>query len=729
MAQVDVILDVDAWRRRVQEEEARVRAATPEPPVIPESLFEDSLAVSPADPATTGVPTFEEWQAQKRSRDSRFGTATDEQIAEARQVRADKIRAWARDPEWHSNPFPKPVGLEAIIARESGMDPKKTATARWFAEKTKLPFEFVEKNIDWVVKEWKAHSFDTEKMHRESPAITHLLQRAPGNFAVIADDMAHAANYEKNALAPWKASLHRGPAQVEAALRSMFGYAGGGRVEKATSTAQAAVAKGHRPEIAEGLALLSLVGIDIVDDKLVESFSDLNDERISHLKEAHLNRWFGEPSGLEIDERRIAVEVGTAAPQLVQSYGLAAVGAGIGFLVAGPVGAAIGMKAAPMANAFMMEYGPAYDALREYESDGRMFDESTARMGAIGIALVNAAIEIASMSTVLRAGKSVIRGGGKEAARGVVTNLGIAAMRSWLKKSGRKELLKSAAKLWLTSAAAEGTEEFFQDLTQVGARVILKSVEGGEWRPENAAENIGNAFDAFYSTAIGMLALGPLTAGGTAAFGYKRARRADRVAAIYGALSGTKLKMAEEGMGDELVHLAQDYAERTGAPDSFYLSVEDFESVVSKMKDEDGNPLAPEAVASAAFSDPSAYATAKRDGTDIAIPVGDMISKLAGTKFARAILPYVSMHSGGASVISELGVEAARKALSDQGVHLKGLLETAVSEYTPEQQQIYEAERIEIEKQLFEQADIRVHTFTHPEGAARISLTTDTTGA
>lgn len=49
----------------------------------------------------------------------------------------------------------------------------------------------------------------------------------------------------------------------------------------------------------------------------------------------------------------------------------------------------------------------------------------------------------------------------------------------------------------------------------------------------------------------------------------------------------------------------------------------------------------------------------------------------------------------------------------------------------PELKQLIDCEQpdnfllFEIEKQLFEQADVRVHTFTHPEGSERIALTTD----
>ena len=39
--------------------------------------------------------------------------------------------------------------------------------------------------------------------------------------------------------------------------------------------------------------------------------------------------------------------------------------------------------------------------------------------------------------------------------------------------------------------------------------------------------------------------------------------------------------------------------------------------------------------------------------------------------------------------------------------------------------QAHERATFEIEKLLFERASTKIHTFTHPEGGRRISLTTD----
>ena len=174
------------------------------------------------------------------------------------------------------------------------------------------------------------------------------------------------------------------------------------------------------------------------------------------------------------------------------ALGAAAGSAGgpIGTGVTATTGFATGMAFGSTLEMFKMEAGSAYlDLIRTKDKDGRGMDPTLARGAALGIGLINAALENLQLKTVIenipggRAALEALKGGGAKRLMNVPT------IRGALLKLGKEKL---------EDITEESFQEMAQEIVPIVAGELAKAISGREFEHvsvEDAVNQVGRQGD------------------------------------------------------------------------------------------------------------------------------------------------------------------------------------------------------------------------------------------
>ena len=544
-----------------------------------------------------------------------------------------------------------------VGAVNQNLDPDREASVQRVSKKLGMPPDAVRPLLDEYEKEADRPQVDLKLLHDTDPVLSRFVTKRPG----VADDDISELRGLTWAIKGFGFAMEQGKAQVE-------------------------VGK---------IGLKQLEGTATPEDKA----------RATELERGIMSRYLGDETWLQ----SAFIEAGKMLPQLTGATEYASVGAAGAFLAgqAGPQVAIpeelFSMPGAALAGTFLWTYQQeAGGAFREFDAienprTGEGLDPEDVRIAALSTGIVNGIVEGLSIGRFLKH------------VPGAKQFLGGLMERKLRQHITSRTLTRAAGRYGLTTAttmAVEGSAEFTQEMSTIGAAAILKQVDAGEWEPENWKENFERAFEAFSKGAGASMFLGGATGMPSLYNDVRTSRKATnhraRLEMQTGHVRKSKLFKRSPELGEEEVKDQLDSAPQ--AAKNIYVPVEKWNEALEKA-DLDPRIIADQIIGEGAH----AQATADGGQGDLVIPVERYLSKVSLTELHEVIADDTRSDPEGRSI------NETRQLQKDVEADLKKAIQFA-EEAEPDAL----PEMTEAEKTIFEQEEAAILGSTGNAEAARV---------
>ena len=495
------------------------------------------------------------------------------------------------------------TALRQSLNAATATPPDTAARALEYAERLNLPRGTVERNLEVIERRDAVERNDYDKLLDELPVLSAWLTESPDNAAVAQDDLDQLGTLE--ALTSALATGYRHGRHTTELGRLGYQLAAGDRDPstlrrlEALERDLAAAPGGHGFSAQWVYPAAKYIG------QMLESGAK------------GLETGF---AGASAGAAAAAI-AGQLGPQVAAPEEVVTVPA------AAALGFSAGIKSGFIADAYTVEAGHAYLELsRARGAAGEQIDETTKRSAAVGVGLINAALEYLGIKLVVApwktAAKKFVSDGTRDAlvtptVRRAVANFGAA---------------------YATAIAGEVTTEVLQESTNVLAEELAKFVTEGEFAtlansPEQRDATIERLFDVASETFRGMALIGLPGATVNLTADVRNVARARENQNFFTALGQTaeasKLRERLPGKLQEFVARAT----ADGPVENVYIPVEAFATYFQ------GAAVDARTVATELLGDANAYDAALRTGEDLKIPTAVYAAKLAGTAHHKALAP------------------------------------------------------------------------------------------
>lgn len=593
--------------------------------------------------------------------------------------------------------------LGAVMEASLSKLPDRHASILEIARKTGAPTDVIEQRFPEFQQAFEASNLDARQFKAKNPELAKILLDRPelgpvvmrderisalrnqlrganatstaveaivGSVGDITPDQAAKLPwYTRAAIAVAKLGLpDRQPAGIDEGVRKAMETVEGatpdiGRAAGSVPPRQVAV---REERVAQGLTGLDRLSVPFIAG-VVES------RRLSHAK-LHAELMDREMEGLDtwdlqkqiVDlERELAprdygsgaieqvfvdsAEVAASQYQVMRDAGpLTALGAGAGLTLGALLGetpqaagegalkgASLFGKAGLALATFNLERGSAYaEMLQETTDNGKPIDRKVARGASLVYGALAAAVELASVGPVLSAygpiGEAIKKGEGK------------AFLKSMLRDSTFRTIALDAVKKWGESSAAEGLEEFTQQVLQDMSEYAAKSITDRKLQTGPVA-SLDKALESLEKAALGSAVIGsaaPLLSITTQTLGRDTAIRAGaQVQAITGVADSPSVKAAP----DVVAKLIEAETAKTGEKVThLYVDPAAFQRL---FQDENADPA--EAARELLGDDgPRVLQEAVATGSKIEVPVALYLEKWGTKPVAEALVNDVTTRPG-----------------------------------------------------------------------------------
>lgn len=560
-----------------------------------------------------------------------------------------------------SNPFMSVVrkrdedersAIRASQASSATINPDARAKAMTLAEKTGLPVDTVEKNLQELTIRSGVDRPTPEQLQQRTPTLA-AWQADPNNAAISHDDTANMGALEWLVKSPGRAFAQKVNEGRAASLRfkKMFSTLTQDESDQLNAYSYHAKLGGD-------------LGVgDSFFRKAVTGTGRLFAQGVEPAKYAVVG-------GIE------TAVVGAAAGSVVPGAGTVS-GAVTGFGIGARAGAAYGL----VKSTFQQESADAFDEFLDFtDESGKRIDPAVAKVAALGAGAMNAGIELGAAAFVLK------RIPGVQKLTGTFTR---EAVKTALRNPTTRRALMKVAKEYSSNVGAEVATEMAQRAVTILAGDLAKSTEGLPSRPpEDVISDIyREGVNAIPEFAIGI------------ALGHVSGLHADLQRAKTGEQSRQMFEALGEGVAQSetakrMPGAVQDFVNRAAREGEsiteVYVPVESWSAYWQKQK------LDPADVAVQVTEDADAWKRAQ-DAGHLVIPIGHYAAKLAGGEH-NAALAYelkvdpTGMNGREADVYREelkAKIEAARQVEAEAG-----------------QAELNDAAVAEIERQLIDQAGV-----------------------
>lgn len=468
-------------------------------------------------------------------------------------------------------------------------------------QRTKLPADLIDRNLDEIEAKARAADFDVERLRQTSPVVASWLAENPNHAAVAGDDIEKLSTIEHVFLA-----LAGRTVGYAAGLRAIQGRRAG--------AAQAELGRwGYEAQSRGGIGRLDPSARD----------------RIERLQRDVAR----EPGGMDFLDRvlyhgsSIFGQIASSSPRALLGGMVGATAGGLAGLVVGPAGAAagfaggfkVGLASGFAWDTFQIEGGSTYLQLSEMLDDrGEPIDEGTKQAIASGVGAVNALLETAGVAAVAAPYRTVVKKFMRESVKDAFTR---PTMRAALNDFGRS---------YLGAIAGESGTEVAQELSTIIGEELARSGEAGELAelledPAKREAMIRRLASIAQQTAEGMILVGLPGAsihGGTSAYQARKASQREQFFLTLGE------NVAQSQTFQRLPDAMQALVERAtadGPIETVYAPVETWDTYWQSAK------LDPAAVAEE-LGVRDKWEEAHATGGDIAIPIARYATKLAPTE-------------------------------------------------------------------------------------------------
>lgn len=380
------------------------------------------------------------------------------------------------------------------------------------------------------------------------------------------------------------------------------------------------------------------------------------------------------------------------AQQVAQAKTIGAMsvgGAAVGFVAAGPPGAAtggfLGLQAGIVASTGAMEGGNLYLDLRDAG-----VDDDVAIPVSIGAGFLNGLIELATFKIAAAPFKKLLNTLVKqELTKQLTKATGVAAV-------------KAAGRAYGLQVLGNATQEGLQELNVVIAEEVAKALEGihSETTLESAANRI---VEAFLYGGMATALLGGIGPGANLIVDLQRANATKLEQTALSALERNKEEsnLAERNMPAYLRFLA---AQLNGSPaDTIYVDAQ----VAADVLEKNNITLAQLEQVLPGISE--RFQKAFDTKSDLTISTAEYVAKVSGTTLGDALRPHIRLSAMSMSVADAQKFEAKRAATVEEAKRL-----LAEQQATNEQ---FEAEAQQVEQQAFDEL-MAVGKFTEVEARA-----------
>ena len=364
--------------------------------------------------------------------------------------------------------------LRANVEISSKTTPDQAARLLDLEQKTGLPSDFIEKNLEYVSKESEKQGFDTDRFSKNSPLLTKWLTDNPNHYAAAKDDLANLSNLEWMIQAP-----------------------------------QRAYAQGKLHKLLQEYRMHAVFGGELTAEQQIE---------VDEIKGKMRKRGYAEQTvfgealtgGAEFMPQLVAQHLRGAiyAAPVAGAGGIAALLFPPAIPAIAPVTTA-GVAAAYYyglgEEGFRMEAAGAYDEMLDFrDSEGNPLDKDVARLAAISAGLLNSGLEMAQGRVLLKS----IPGARKFMGTGLGRQLVRKALKSPTVMKALKELSLGYGKTLAQESLMEGAQRFIALVIEE----LAKTTGDFEHKTPKqilveSAEEVGQAAKSFaYVVAPGHLA-------------------------------------------------------------------------------------------------------------------------------------------------------------------------------------------------------------------------------
>jgi hypothetical protein len=468
-----------------------------------------------------------------------------------------------------------------------------TAARIWtLQQKTGLPGPVIADHLDEIEREVAQRNFDAAKFRRESPHLAAWLQEDEQQAAIANDDLANLGLLEWLVTAPQRA-FARGQAQVELSqLRTRMLFGTPLTAAEHRRLAELKTAMGAGGELGVGDAWFR---------KAVTGTSEL----LPIL-------WGGTLKGAE----RAAIAGPTAGT--MAAIGAPLTGPATIFTVPAMTGGGVaaGFLAGGVEFGFQLEAGLAYDEFLDVKDElGHTIDPEVARVAAIGVGVVNSALEaygLGKLAALLPGGKQVVAAFARPAVK--------AALRSPTVRAA----LAKAAKAYTGNLTLETAVELVQELSTILGGEAAKAASGVEGA--TGEEVAGRLSETAVQSALSFTLLSAVGPAAGVRGDLRAARQAEHNQTFFTALGEGVAQSKTAGRSPDAVQSFLAKATKDGPLADVYAPVESWTTYWQSQN------LDPAEMATEVTGDSEAYARAVREGTDLVIPTARYAAKLAGTE-------------------------------------------------------------------------------------------------
>lgn len=387
---------------------------------------------------------------------------------------------------------PEPLAVGNEIA--STKTPEEAAKVLSLEARTGLPGAFIEQDLPNIEAQANRRDFDAEAFRRDNPKLAAWIAENPNHFAFAKEDLNFLQSLERAGHA-FVSGAARVSEQEEMARLLYKDMEDGGlspsdqlRLDGIRSGQQAAAAEAGKDN---GLAYVArqtgYAGRQALSTTGIWAKGAIYGGGAAALAGAGT-----------------ALVAGQLGPQALLPEELLTVpGAALAF---GGRGAKAGALAASFLYSYRMESAFAFDDYRNMKDlDGKPMDRATARNVALGVGVLNAAIETGSDAVILMLSPAygMLEEGASKAA--IKAGLNVKIKQALLQPTIRGTVLKALGKMTGTGFV-EGLEELTQALVGAGGREIAQASSGQTFAPDSFKSDWSDAqrqaLDAFTGTFV-----------------------------------------------------------------------------------------------------------------------------------------------------------------------------------------------------------------------------------
>jgi len=482
--------------------------------------------------------------------------------------------------------------VKTNIIDASSKDPDKYAESYNLAKKNNLPVETVENNLDEVKKKDRQEDFNEEfdNSFKDSPEVFKFLEdRDNANLAY--DDLNLLQKTEKT-FNKFGSALKKGFAAGDATSQL-------GRV----SLEQNIGVRDFQPAQKEIDRLSDIISDDPGRDGFINGFIFPGAKFVGQMAD-NLEGAFYAGAGTA----GIAAIAGQAGPQVLLPEELVTV----------PAAFAFGSVSYLASQAFVIEAGHTYEAVKEIEKESGQKVEPLVKHGvAAFVGVANASLEMVG----LKYASAPLRGAIKK----YLSNEG----KDILVNKTKTAAIKKFATEYTKAMAAETTTEVLQEVVNIVAEEYAGAVSIEDFQGKSSDENISRLLHTMTETMRGMAILGAGGPGVSLHVDYAKARKAKKNKELM-------IELGEDAQNSKLLQRAPEkfrefVSKVKGNVESVYFDVEDFQTYF-QSKDLDPNEVAVQ------LGVESSLEEAKLTGGSIEIPLENYAEKMAATEYHQDLI-------------------------------------------------------------------------------------------